>query len=63
MQTEHDALELLDAAQTRLKLVEDQRQAERTFLTGVRLAHAKAMVKAAERLLDRTRAAGADAGP
>jgi hypothetical protein len=55
--SEVDALRVVDAARLRLALVEVQRQQERNFVTGIRLAHAKAMVKAAERLLDRARAA------
>ena len=52
---EEDALRLLEVARTRLALVTQQRQRERNFVTGIRLAHAKAMVKAAARLLRRAR--------
>ena len=53
--TEADALRVVDAARSRLAMVERQREDERTFGTGIRLAHAKAMLKAAERLLMRAR--------
>ena len=49
--SEVDALRVVDAAKSRLAIVEGEREIERSFVTGVRLAHAKAMVKAAERLL------------
>ena len=52
-----DALRVVDAARSRLAIVEVQRQREPSFITSVRLAHAKAMVKAAERLLARAREA------
>jgi len=52
---EADALRVVDAARSRLALVEGQRDDERTFGTGIRLAHAKAMLKAAERMLMRAR--------
>jgi len=52
---EADALRVVDAARSRLALVERQRDDERTFGTGIRLAHAKAMLKAAERMLMRAR--------
>ena len=53
--TEADALRVVDAARSRLAMVERQREDERNFGTGIRLAHAKAMLKAAERLLMRAR--------
>ena len=53
--TEGEALRVLAAAQARLTAVEDQRRRESTFVTGIRLAHAKAMVLAAERLLQQAR--------
>jgi hypothetical protein len=56
---EEEALRVLDAAKSRLATVELQRRLEPTFGTGVRLAHAKAIVLAAERLLMRARAASA----
>ena len=49
--SEVDALRVVDAARSRLAIVEGERDIERSFVTGVRLAHAKAMVNAAERLL------------
>jgi len=52
---EQSALRVLEAAKSRLATVELQRLGEQTFLTSVRLAHAKAMVLAAERLLHRAR--------
>ena len=53
--TEADALRVVDAARSRLAIVERQRADERTFGTSIRLAHAKAMLKAAERMLTRAR--------
>ena len=53
--SEADALRVVDAARSRLAMVEGQRERERSFATGIRLAHAKAMVKAAERLLHQAR--------
>jgi hypothetical protein len=55
--TEADALRVVDAARSRLTFVEGQRLNDRTFGTSIRLAHAKAMLKAAERLLLRARQA------
>jgi hypothetical protein len=55
--SEADAMRVVDAARSRLAIVEGQREHERSFGTGIRLAHAKAMLKAAERLLLRTRQA------
>jgi hypothetical protein len=52
---EEYARRVLEAAKSRLAAVELQRLGEQTFLTSVRLAHAKAMVLAAERLLQQTR--------
>jgi len=54
---EADALRVVDAARSRLAIVEGQRERERSFGTGMRLAHAKAMLKAAERLLLRAQQA------
>jgi len=54
---EADALRVVDAARSRLAIVEGQREQERGFGAGMRLAHAKAMLKAAERLLLRAREA------
>ena len=53
--TEADALRVVDAARSRLAIVEGQRERERSFATGIRLAHAKAMLKAAERMLRQAR--------
>jgi len=47
--SEGEALRVLQAARARLSSVEDQRRREGTFVTGIRLAHAKAIVQA-ERL-------------
>jgi hypothetical protein len=55
--TEEDARRLLDVAKARLAVVQGQRQDGASFLDGIRLAHAKAMVQAAERLLRRAEAA------
>jgi hypothetical protein len=53
--TEGEAVRVLEAARARLATVEEQRRHDTTFLTSIRLAHAKAMVQAAERLLQRAR--------
>lgn len=55
--SEADALRVVSAARSRLEIVEGQRETEPNFVTGIRLAHAKAMLKAAERLLRQARAA------
>jgi len=47
------AQHMLETAQARVALVEQQRRHDGGFLSGIRLAHAKAMVQAAERHLRR----------
>jgi len=47
------AQRMLETAQARLVLVEEQRRHDGGLLSGLRLAHAKAMVQAADRHLRR----------